>query len=57
MCSQFTRINADIIADINNEITLNQQYKQNMISLNSFVMVKFTLDTMVQPIESEVNVQ
>jgi len=41
------------LPDINNEITINQQYKQNMISLNSFVMVKFTLDTMVQPIESE----
>jgi len=42
------------LADINNQKPeKNQTYKDNMISLNLFVMVKFTLDTMVYPRESE----
>lgn len=40
--------------DINNEgAQKNQTYKQNLMSLENFVMVKFLLDGMVQPIESE----
>jgi len=42
------------LPDINNAgPTKNQTYKANMISLQNFVMVKFTEDTMVQPKESE----
>lgn len=41
------------LPDINNENSINQTYKDNMISLQNFVMVKFLEDTMVQPIESE----
>jgi len=43
------------LPDINNAKngSINQQYKQNLISLNSFTMVKFLNDTMVQPKESE----
>jgi len=42
------------LPDINNEgSSKNSTYKQNLESLNTFVMTKFTEDTMVQPIESE----
>jgi len=42
------------LADINNERTAkNQTYKENLITLENFVMVKFLNDTMVQPKESE----
>jgi len=42
------------LPDINNAgSNKNQQYKDNMLSLANFVMVKFTEDTMVQPRESE----
>jgi len=41
------------LPDINNENSINQTYKNNIMSLQNFVMVKFTEDTMVQPIESE----
>jgi len=42
------------LPDINNEREAkNITYKENLISLNKFVMVKFTEDSMVQPIESE----
>jgi len=41
------------LPDINNENQKNSTYKKNLISLNKFVMTKFTKDTMVQPIESE----
>jgi len=42
------------LADINNQgAWKNETYKQNLMSLNQFVMVMFTLDTMVQPKESE----
>jgi len=42
------------LPDINNQgATKNQTYKENLVSLNKFAMVKFTLDTMVQPIDSE----
>jgi len=41
------------LADINNENTVNQTYKTNLMMLQNFVMVQFTKDTMVQPIASE----
>jgi palmitoyl-protein thioesterase len=40
------------LADINNDLVRNETYKQNLISLNKFVMIKFTKDSMVQPLES-----
>jgi len=42
------------LPDINNERKVkNSTYKENLVKLDNFVMVKFLLDTMVQPIESE----
>jgi len=42
------------LPDINNALTTqNQTYKQNFMSLNNLVLVKFTEDTIVQPRESE----
>uniref|UniRef100_A0A7S3DD21 Palmitoyl-protein thioesterase 1 n=1 Tax=Palpitomonas bilix TaxID=652834 RepID=A0A7S3DD21_9EUKA len=42
------------LPDINNELDdKNDQYKTNLMSLNTFVMVKFNNDTMVQPRDSE----
>lgn len=41
------------LADINNERVVNETYIQNLQSLNKFVMVKFTKDKIVQPIESQ----
>ncbi|XP_062540210.1 palmitoyl-protein thioesterase 1 [Armigeres subalbatus] len=44
---------SSFLADINNERTVNESYITNLQSLNKFVMVKFTKDKMVQPIESQ----
>ena len=41
------------LADINQESNFNQSYRDNLMKLNNFVMVKFLRDTMVQPPESE----
>ena len=41
------------LADINNERAKNKTYIKNLLNLNSFVMVKFNNDTMVEPVESE----
>ncbi|XP_047993219.1 palmitoyl-protein thioesterase 1-like isoform X2 [Leguminivora glycinivorella] len=41
------------LADINNELTINETYRSNLQKLESFVMVKFDRDSMVQPRESE----
>lgn len=41
------------LADINQERTTNPTYKQNLMKLKNFVMVKFLRDSMVQPRESE----
>ncbi|XP_071835867.1 palmitoyl-protein thioesterase 1-like [Apostichopus japonicus] len=41
------------LADINQETTVNKDYKTNLQKLNKFVMVMFSEDTMVQPKESE----
>lgn len=36
---------------------MNETYKKNLMSLKTFVMVKFLQDTMVDPVDSEVCVQ
>jgi len=42
------------LADINNNhATKNETYKENLLTLQNFVMVQFLNDTMVQPKESE----
>lgn len=41
------------LADINNERMINETYIDNLQKLNKFVMVKFTKDKIVQPIESQ----
>ena len=45
------------LPDLNNENVVNEQYKQRLMSLKKFVMVRFNQDTMVQPMESEVSCQ
>lgn len=40
------------IADINNELKDNKEYKENLLQLKQFVMVQFNEDEMVTPIES-----
>lgn len=40
------------LADINNELTINNTYRQNIISLDNLVLVEFTEDEMVVPRES-----
>ena len=40
---------------INNEVYVNSTYKENMLSLQNFAMIKFLNDTVVQPRESEVS--
>ncbi|XP_076801328.1 palmitoyl-protein thioesterase 1-like [Clavelina lepadiformis] len=41
------------LPDLNNEKTVNEVYKQRLMSLNKFVMLRFNNDTMVQPVASE----
>lgn len=41
------------LADINQENEVKESYKTNLMKLQNFVMVKFSLDSMVQPKESE----
>lgn len=41
------------LADINNERVKNATYKENLLKLQNFVMVKFSEDTMVDPRDSE----
>ncbi|XP_015517839.2 palmitoyl-protein thioesterase 1 [Neodiprion lecontei] len=45
--------NSIFLADINNELTLNEDYKQNLQKLKKLVLVMFENDTMVQPRQSE----
>uniref|UniRef100_A0A1B6H0L4 Palmitoyl-protein thioesterase 1 n=1 Tax=Cuerna arida TaxID=1464854 RepID=A0A1B6H0L4_9HEMI len=40
------------LADINNELAINESYRQNMMKLESFVMVRFEEDSMVEPKDS-----
>ncbi|XP_043595259.1 palmitoyl-protein thioesterase 1 isoform X3 [Bombus pyrosoma] len=41
------------MADINNERYINETYKENLQRLRTMVLVKFTNDTIVKPIETE----
>ncbi|XP_076239920.1 palmitoyl-protein thioesterase 1 isoform X2 [Calliopsis andreniformis] len=41
------------MADINNEIQINETYKDNLQKLNAMVLVKFANDTIVRPRETE----
>jgi palmitoyl-protein thioesterase len=41
------------LPDINNNNAINETYKENLMSVENFVMVQFLNDTMVQPKESE----
>ncbi|XP_012262178.2 palmitoyl-protein thioesterase 1 [Athalia rosae] len=41
------------LADVNNEVTMNEDYKTNLQKLNKLVLIKFENDTMVQPRETE----
>ncbi|XP_022122260.2 palmitoyl-protein thioesterase 1 [Pieris rapae] len=44
---------SEFLSDINNEVTINQTYIDNLNRLEHFVMVKFDNDTIVQPKETE----
>ncbi|RZC35760.1 palmitoyl-protein thioesterase 1, partial [Asbolus verrucosus] len=41
------------LSDINNEITLNEDYIERLQTLDNFVLVKFENDTIVEPAETE----
>jgi len=41
------------LPDLNNEVTINEDYKQRLMALEKFVMVRFNNDTMVSPVASE----
>uniref|UniRef100_A0A182NDS4 Palmitoyl-protein thioesterase 1 n=1 Tax=Anopheles dirus TaxID=7168 RepID=A0A182NDS4_9DIPT len=41
------------LADINNELSINDTYIDNLQRLNKFVMVRFNKDSIVQPLESQ----
>ncbi|XP_008544079.1 palmitoyl-protein thioesterase 1 [Microplitis demolitor] len=45
--------NSVFLADINNELVVNETYKENLQRLETLVLVKFENDTMVQPRETE----
>mmetsp|Transcript_12246 Transcript_12246/g.31049 ORF Transcript_12246/g.31049 Transcript_12246/m.31049 type:complete len:328 (-) Transcript_12246:81-1064(-) len=47
------RAKCNFLPDINNDGSLNQSYRENLQSVNKFVMVKFLNDTIVIPRESE----
>ncbi|XP_016984706.1 palmitoyl-protein thioesterase 1 [Drosophila rhopaloa] len=47
------RLGSTFLADINNELYLNEFYIENLHKLKKFVMVKFLNDTIVQPKESQ----
>ncbi|XP_043940741.1 palmitoyl-protein thioesterase 1 [Protopterus annectens] len=47
------RNNSLFLADINQEVMVNESYKKNMLSLKKFVMVKFLQDSMVDPKDTE----
>uniref|UniRef100_UPI00398E7562 palmitoyl-protein thioesterase 1 n=1 Tax=Pristiophorus japonicus TaxID=55135 RepID=UPI00398E7562 len=41
------------LADINQERSINGSYKENLMKLKKFIMVKFLKDSMVVPVDSE----
>ncbi|XP_059810453.1 palmitoyl-protein thioesterase 1-like [Hypanus sabinus] len=41
------------LADINQERGINERYKENLMKLKKFVMIKFLKDSVVDPIDSE----
>jgi len=45
--------NSVFLGDINNEKTINNDYKTNLLKLENMVLVKFLQDTMVVPPDSE----
>ncbi|XP_031632182.1 palmitoyl-protein thioesterase 1 isoform X2 [Contarinia nasturtii] len=47
------RKSSTFLSDINNELNINQTYVENLKKLNKFVLVKFSNDTIVQPIDTE----
>jgi palmitoyl-protein thioesterase len=46
------RASSLFLANINNEVSVNETFRANLASLNRFVMFMFTRDSMVQPRES-----
>lgn len=48
------RLSNTFLSDINQEIEMKLEYKERMMKLSNFVMVKFLSDRMVLPSESEV---
>lgn len=46
------RLKSSFLADINNEKQMNKNYVRRLHSLNKFVMVKFTRDSIVTPLET-----
>jgi len=50
---EFYATNNIFLPGINNELQVNQTYKDNILSLENFAMIKFLNDTVVQPRESE----
>lgn len=41
------------LADINNELSIKQEYVDNLLKLENLILVKFLNDTVVEPVESE----
>ncbi|XP_036877142.1 palmitoyl-protein thioesterase 1 isoform X1 [Manis javanica] len=41
------------LADVNQERSVNESYKKNLMALKKFVMVKFLNDSIVDPVDSE----
>ncbi|VVD03240.1 palmitoyl-protein thioesterase 1 [Leptidea sinapis] len=47
------KVHSEFLSDVNNEVSINKTYIDNLSNLEHFVMVKFENDTMVQPKETE----
>ncbi|XP_034105911.1 palmitoyl-protein thioesterase 1 [Drosophila albomicans] len=47
------RLKSTFLADINNELYVNERYSENLNKLKRLVLVKFLNDTIVQPKESQ----
>ncbi|KAH8386449.1 hypothetical protein KR093_000606, partial [Drosophila rubida] len=47
------RLQSSFLADINNELYVNERYAENLNKLKKLVLVKFLNDTIVQPRESQ----